>query len=69
MFYYANNYGISEPRRWTRQAAKCYKIGCDCSKCQVNDIMKNRCFMRKTVLVLVRKFGVPQGITFEGIQE
>lgn len=54
-------------RRWTRSAVDCYKIGCNCSRCNIPLIMETPCKMKYSVLELVKKFGKP--ITTKGIIE
>lgn len=46
-------------RRWTVSAIDCYFRGCVCSGCPVYEILGNRCRMKQSVLMLVRKFGKP----------
>ena len=49
---------------WTPTAIDCYKLGCNCSKCNLNKIyFKNKfakCSMMETVIELVRKLGAPK---------
>lgn len=46
-------------RRWTLSAIDCYKIGCNCSRCTIPEIMETPCKMKYCVLELVKKFGKP----------
>lgn len=41
-------------RRWTRQAAECYYLGCVCEKCSIPEDFKEKCHMKASVLELVR---------------
>ena len=52
--------------KWTHSALDCYERGCICSGCPILNIMESKCFMKDTVLELVRRFGVP---TDEEIKE
>jgi hypothetical protein len=49
---------------WTPTAVDCYLLGCNCSKCFLNEIyFKNsvyKCKMKETVIELVRRNGAPQ---------
>lgn len=47
-------------KKWTPAAIDCYNIGCRCSECKVNKIMKDKCRMKAVVLELVRIFGKPK---------
>lgn len=50
-------------RQWTLEAIRCYQSGCNCSKCEtiqhVESINKKTCKMKRNVIELVRRFGVP----------
>lgn len=52
-------------KNWTPTAIECYKLGCNCSKCNVHKIYfvgrTFKCKMKETVIELVRKFGIPEG--------
>jgi len=54
-------------RVWTQSAIDCYEIGCICAKCHLYKIYfshnEQKCYMKKCVIELVRKFGVPQNNT------
>ena len=47
-------------RKWTKTAIECYAIGCDCSKCEINNLITNKCLMKYTVFELVKTIGAPQ---------
>lgn len=49
------------PRRWTKQAVHCYKIGCMCDKCSYKVELEStdRCLTKQAVLELVRTIGKP----------
>ena len=48
------------PRRWSKGARECYKIGCNCLICEiVPEWFKDRCKMRGSVIELVRVLGKP----------
>ena len=47
-------------KTWTQSAIDCYKIGCRCSMCQLNEVMKDKCRMKHMVLELVRIHGKPK---------
>lgn len=52
-------------RRWTQQAIECYTIGCRCSQCEMNELMKGKCQMKHVVLELVRVLGRPKGNDYD----
>ena len=54
-------------RKWTASAIYCYKIGCNCSKCYIPDIMETHCMMKFCVIELVKKFGKPKFNKVKGI--
>jgi len=62
---YRYNVSCSETlaENWTPTAVDCYKIGCQCSKCNLYKIYfsdgNKKCKMKETVIELVRKIGVP----------
>ena len=45
--------------QWTLTAIECYKLGCDCEKCDLPSILETKCVMKYAVFQLVRKFGIP----------
>ena len=59
---YKNQFGYQNKRmrKWTKTAIECYTIGCDCSKCEINNLITNKCLMKYTVLELVKTIGAPQ---------
>lgn len=63
---YKYNVSCSETvtKNWTPTATDCYKLGCNCNKCNIYKIYfeasGNRCKMKETVIELVRRFGAPQ---------
>ena len=44
---------------WTKTAIECYEIGCWCSKCKLRKIIESPCYMKETVITLVRNIGRP----------
>lgn len=46
--------------KWTSAAIDCFKIGCNCKKCSISEIMQTRCKMKEIVLELVKKYGAPK---------
>lgn len=44
---------------WTIGAIECYKRGCRCEGCLLNEMLETRCEMKRAVLELVRRFGAP----------
>ena len=44
---------------WTPSAVACYKCGCNCSICDIPRPTEH-CYMKSTVLDLVRKIGSPE---------
>lgn len=63
---YRYNVSCSETmsKKWTPTAIDCYKLGCVCSKCNLNKIYFKhsifKCQMKYTVIELVRKLGIPE---------
>lgn len=63
---YRYNVSCSETTasNWTPTAIDCYFLGCNCSKCLLNELyFKNsvyKCKMKETVIELVRKNGAPK---------
>ena len=47
--------------KWTYEAMLCHRIGGVCSKCP-NRVLESGCVIKYVVILLVRKFGVPQDI-------
>ena len=61
MGIYEGNYSVPDTvvRHWTQQAVDCYKLGCNCSKCNIPLIMETPCQMKRSVITLIRLYGVP----------
>lgn len=65
---YRYNVSCSETttQNWTQSAIDCFEIGCRCSICNLNRIyFKNsnfKCRMKESVIELVRKYGIPEGV-------
>lgn len=48
-------------QRWTEGAINCYKRGCVCKNCPIQEFIKSqKCQMKSAVIELVKKFGIPQ---------
>ena len=51
-------------KNWTPTAIECYRLGCNCSKCNLNKLYFSdsifKCKMKETVIELVRRLGVPE---------
>lgn len=45
--------------KWTQSAVDCYKLGCNCNKCNIPLIMETPCQMKRVVITLVALYGVP----------
>lgn len=56
-----DNYNVNDyvAKRWTQAAVDCYKLGCNCSKCNIPLIMETKCQMKRTVITLVKLYGRP----------
>lgn len=59
-----------EPQKWTTGAILCYKRGCNCKECFINETYKDtlsngRCCMRLAVRQLILRHGLPENITYE----
>lgn len=51
---------VANPTRWSYGAIECYRIGCNCSQCDVvPDDLKTKCRMKLSVIKLVEKLGKP----------
>ena len=48
--------------RWTQSAIDCYERCCICNGCPMYELIGKQCRMKTSVLELVRKFGVPEGV-------
>lgn len=61
-------YSVSDEvtKHWTRSAVDCYKLGCNCSLCNIPDFIETPCRMKATVLTLVRKLGTPPETIYRG---
>ena len=50
-------------KKWTPTAIDCYKIGCNCSKCNLYKLFfsttDSKCMMKFAVFGLVRNIGAP----------
>ena len=61
--YYNVSYSETTCKNWTPTAIDCYRLGCNCSKCNLYKIYfsdgRLRCNMKSTVFELVRKYGAP----------
>ena len=68
---YRYNVACSETisKNWTPTAIECYKIGCACSKCNLNKLYFSdsifKCKMKETVIELVRRLGAPEENNYE----
>lgn len=51
---------IGSIRRWTEDAINCYKRGCVCSGCPIKNLISSKCFMKASVIELVKKIGIPK---------
>lgn len=54
-------------RYWTPTAIDCYKIGCNCSKCNLinedfSSLTKKNCKMKQSVIILVKNVGKPKDV-------
>lgn len=55
--------------QWTQAAKECYDRGCVCEKCPIKDLIETHCFMKTSVIELVRKFGAPPEKLSNGMNE
>jgi hypothetical protein len=62
-YKYNVSYCEATTKVWTPTAVDCYRIGCNCSKCNIYKLYFKdstyNCKMKDVVFELVRKFGVP----------
>lgn len=50
-------------RRWTDSAKSCYKRGCVCEGCEVNNLnLSVKCVMNEVVKRLILKHGLPDDL-------
>ena len=50
-------------RRWTESAKLCYKRGCVCQGCEINNLnLSVKCVMKEVVLKLIKKHGLPEDL-------
>lgn len=63
-YKYNVSYSKTVAQNWTQTAVDCYKLNCNCYKCNLYRIyFKNSsfsCQMRETVKELIRKQGIPK---------
>jgi len=49
---------------WSMDAIACYKLGCNCSKCNIFKLYfkegYSKCMMKFTVINLVKNIGIPE---------
>lgn len=64
-----NNLCKTVALRWSRQAALCYYIGFNCSKCDLPSDIIPKCKMKVSVLELVKTLGKPPKKMIESIEE
>ena len=48
-------------RKWTSTAVFCYKRGCNCKDCPIQEIIEEECQMKYSVMMLVKNIGKPKG--------
>ena len=46
--------------RWTIDAINCYKRGCVCEGCPIQNLISSKCFMKASVIELVKVLGAPK---------
>lgn len=44
---------------WTKSSIDCYKRGCNCQGCYIQDMLETPCLMKVAVIELVKKLGAP----------
>lgn len=49
-------------KNWTNSAKECYRRGCICNGCPIKEVYKIKCHMKESVIGLVKKFGIPEGL-------
>ena len=64
VYIYDVSYCKTNYKNWTQTAIDCYKLGCNCSKCNLYKIYffksKSKCMMKYTVFNLVKILGAPK---------
>lgn len=46
-------------RAWTESSIECFRRNCRCEGCLIKDIMETRCDMKRAVIELIRRYGIP----------
>lgn len=44
---------------WTKSSIDCYKRGCNCRGCYIQEMLETPCLMKYAVMELVKKLGAP----------
>ena len=63
---YRYNISCSETisKKWTPSAIECYKLWCNCTRCNLNKLYFSdsifKCKMKENVIELVRRLGIPE---------
>jgi len=45
---------------WTKSSIDCYKRGCNCRGCYIQEMLETPCLMKDAVIELVKKLGAPK---------
>lgn len=56
---------IGSIERWSVDAINCYKRGCICEGCPIKNLISSKCFMKSTVIELVKKLGAPKEMAYK----
>ena len=60
-----------EPSKWTFDAIQCYRRGCNCKGCFIQntyiETLRGKCAMKYCVRLLIKKFGLPSDTTLKEI--
>jgi hypothetical protein len=62
--------GTKQPwRNWTPTQEMCYLRNCNCRGCEVLELLSSerRCMVKKSIIIFIKKFGVPEGLETKGI--
>lgn len=54
-----SNWCVNVYSQWTEGSIFCYRRGCNCDGCYVQEILETPCVMKKAVLTLVKEYGAP----------
>lgn len=57
---FAGHRSLNKNTYWTKQAIQCYNRNCKCEGCYIYKVCECECFMKNTVIELIKRYGIPQ---------